>query len=74
MEVRFTTAQAVFGCVFGAVIAYYFKAEWWGYALAVPAVGAVAYAGSLWRLRSLGLKSGVRFLDYMDAWRKRRQG
>jgi hypothetical protein len=71
MEIRFTIVQALFGLVFGAVIADYFEAGWWGFVLAIPTAGALAYYLSLWRLRSLGLKPNTTFLDYIDEWRKR---
>ena len=71
MEIRFTVAQALFGFVFGAVAAHYFGAPWWGYVLAIPAMGALAYGLSLWRLRSLGLKPGTTFLDYIEERKKR---
>jgi len=71
MGIRFAIAQALFGLVFGAVIAHNFAASWWGYVLAIPTMGALAYFLSLWRLRSLGLKPSATFIDYIEEWKKR---
>jgi sugar phosphate permease len=71
MEIRYTVAHAAFGAVFGAVVAHYFDAPWWSYGLVVPAVVALAYALSLWRLSSLDLKPDTAFLDYIEARKKR---
>ncbi|MBX9711137.1 MAG: hypothetical protein K2X60_08890 [Xanthobacteraceae bacterium] len=43
MDVRFTSAQAFFGIVFGAVVAHLFNGEWWTYVLAMSAIGGLAY-------------------------------
>jgi hypothetical protein len=71
MEIRFTVAQASFGLVFGAVAAHYFAAPWLGYLMAIPAMGALAYGLSLWRLRWLELKWDTTFLDYIEERKKR---
>ena len=71
MEIRFTVAQALFGLVFGAIIAHYVDADWWGYALTIPAIGALAYGTSLWQLRALGLKPSTTFIDYIEERKKR---
>jgi hypothetical protein len=71
MEIRFTVAQALFGLVFGAVAAHYFAVPFWVYLVAIPAMGALAYGLSLWRLRSLGLKANTTFLDYIEERKKR---
>jgi len=71
MEIRYTLAQTLFGLVFGIVVARYFRAEWWGYALAMPTLGALAYFLSSRKLRSLGLKPSTTFLEYSEALKKR---
>jgi hypothetical protein len=71
MEIRYVYAQALFGVVFAIVVARYFGAEWWGYVLAMPAVGALAYYLSLRRLRSLGLKPSTTFIEYTEELRRR---
>jgi hypothetical protein len=71
MEIRYVYAQALFGMVFGIVVARYFGAEWWAYALAMPAVGALAYYLSSRRLRSLGLKPSTTFTEYTEELRRR---
>jgi len=71
MEIRYTFAQALFGLAFGIVVALYFRAEWWGFALAMPTAGALAYYLSLRRLRSLGLKPSTTFIEYIEELRKR---
>jgi len=70
MEIRFTVAQASFGLVFGAVATHYLAAPWWEYLAAIPAMGALAYGLSLWRLRYLDLKSDTTFLDYIEERKK----
>ncbi len=73
MEIRYTHVQALFGFVGGLVIAHYFEAPWWGYALAAPALSALAYALSLWRLRMLDIKPAILFADYIAERKKRWQ-
>src|SRR3954447_745530 len=65
MEVRFTYTQAFFGGMFGIFGAQQFGMPWWGYALAAPIFGALAFYLSLWRLRALDLKPNTLFVDYM---------
>jgi hypothetical protein len=71
MEIRFLTAQAAFGFVFGLVVAHWFGLPWWGTALAAPVMSAAAYVTSRWRLKRLDLKPDILFLDYIEARRKR---
>ena len=71
MEIRFTHAHAAFGVVFGFVVARYLEAPYWGYVLAPPAVGALAYCLSLWPLRRLGMKPDTLYLDYVAEMKRR---
>ena len=71
MEIRYSYAQTLFGFVGGIVVADYFDAPWWGYALAAPAFLALAYALSLWRLRMLDMKPTILFADYIAERKKR---
>jgi hypothetical protein len=73
MEIRYSYAQAAFGFVGGFVVADYFDAPLWGYALAAPALCALAYALSLWRLRRLDMKPTILFADYVVERKKRWQ-
>jgi hypothetical protein len=71
MEVRYTVFQTFCGLVFGIVVARYFGAEWWGYVLAIPTSGALAFYLSLWKLRSLGLKPDTMLIDFIEECRNR---
>ena len=71
MEIRYTVFQTFCSLLFGVVVARYLGAEWWGYVLAIPTCGAVAYYLSLWKLRSLGLKSDALLIDFIEECRNR---
>jgi hypothetical protein len=68
---RLTHAHAAFGAVFGFVVARYLEAPYWGYVLAMPGFGALAYGLSLWRLRRLGMKPDTLYLDYVAEMKRR---
>jgi hypothetical protein len=71
MEIRYTVVQTFCGFVFGMVVAHYFGAEWWGYVIAIPTSGALAYYLSLRKLRSLGLKPDTMLIDLIAEYRNR---
>jgi len=65
MEIRYTYAHALFGGFGGILIANYFAAPWWGYALAAPAFATLSYVLALRQLRRRELKPTTLFVDYI---------